>query len=294
MTFGLKNWEFVRDLSGLTGQIAASILKGPQPQVFCHYTSKESAEKIMATRTLWATCLTEQSDKTELCHGITLVEEVVMKLLNKERSVFVQDVLSGLCDYMRSRRFMLFITCFCEDEASSFHLQRYGSVRFRFNRQSSGPLPLVPKHSKFDRRFNPVNYCENDQRQAIEGFLRGASILLVKHSVGSEEHDPRGWMASTPRRDIGQCLLTIIASFKRHEFRDDREWRLILSPALSLSTTAPSLIDEDFNVSIKNQPKRHVPLVREAPFPPQEGSIWPPASGTLSPYDDVVHLTDPI
>jgi len=121
MFFGFRNLEFVEDISHLTRQIAASTFKGPGPQILCHYTREESSKKIIATRTLWATCLTEQSDKTELRHGIALVEDVVMKLLDKERNPFVQDVLSGLADYMRSRRSMLFITCFCGGAASPFH-----------------------------------------------------------------------------------------------------------------------------------------------------------------------------
>lgn len=290
MNFGFRNLEFVRDISDLTRQIAESTFEGPGPQILWHYTSEESSKKIVATRTLWATCLTEQSDKTELRHGITLVEETAMKLLDHERNPFVQNVLAGLADYMRSRRSMLFITCFCGGDASPFHIENYGSVGFRFTRPSGGPPPLVPSDLGVERWFSPVIYGENDQRRAIRKFLVAASALLSKHSVGSAERDHTGWMASTPQRDLGQCLLTIVASFKRRKFRRDREWRLIFSPALSLSNSAPNLIDERFNALIESQPKRHISLRREVPFPPRDGSIWPPAHDMLKPYDDVVHL----
>jgi len=247
----------------------------------------------MATRTLWATCLTEQSDKTELRNGIALVENVAMKLLDKERNPFVQDVLSGLADYMRSRRSMLFITCFCGGDASPFHVEKYGSVCFRFTRPSGGPPPLTLNSSGGDRWFSPVIYDENDQRRAVRMFLEKASMLLLKHSSGSAEWGRPEWMASTPQRDLGQCLLTIVASFKRKKFRRDREWRLIFSPTLSLSNSAPDLIDESFNSLIKSQPRRHVSLRREAEFPPRNGEIWPPAYDYLEPYDDVVHLNAP-
>lgn len=293
MSFSFRNLEFVRDISSLTREIAASTFQGTEPRILCHYTREESSKKIVASRTLWATCLTEQSDKTELRHGIALVEEVAMKLLDKERNPFVQSVLSGLADYMRSRRPMLFITCFCGGDASPFHIEEYGSVCFRFTRPSGGPPPLTLNGSGAERWFSPVIYGENEQRRAIRKFLVAASALLLKHSVGSPEWDRANWMASTPQRDLGQCLLTIVASFKRSKFRRDREWRLIFSPALSLSNTAPSLIDEQFSALIKSQPKRHISLRRETPFPPQEGSLWPPVHDTLKPYDDVVHLTAP-
>jgi hypothetical protein len=293
MNFGFRNLEFVRDLSNLTREIAASSFKGPGPRILCHYTLEEYSKKIVATRTLWATCLTEQRDKTELRHGIAMVEEVAMKLLDKERNPFVQTVLSGLTDYMRSRRSMLFITCFCGGDASPFHIKKYGSVCFRFTQPSGGPPPLTLSGLGAERWFSPVIYGEYEQRRAIRKFLVSASALLLKHSVGSAEWENANWMASTPQRDLGQCLLTIVASFKRGKFRRDREWRLIFCPVLSLSNSAPSLIDEQFSVLIESEPKRHISLRREAPFSPKEGVLWPPAHDTLKPYDDVVHLTAP-
>jgi len=293
MFVGFRNLEFVQDISNLMREIAASTLMGPGPKILCHYTRQESAEKIIATRTLWATCLTEQSDKTELRHGIALVEDVAMKLLDKERNPFVQDVLSGLADYMRSRRSMLFITCFCGGVASPFHVEKYGAVCFRFTRPCGAPPPLTLNGSGGERWFSPVIYGENDQRRAVRNFLEAASMLLLKHSSGSAEWGRTEWIASTARRDLGLCLLTIVASFKRKKFRRDREWRLIFSPTLSLSNSAPDLIDERFNSLIENQPRRHLSLRRETKFPPRDGEIWPPAVDNLEPYDDVVHLAIP-
>src|SRR5580700_1687907 len=131
MDFGFRNMEFVQDISNLTREVSASTFRGPGPRILCHYTQEESSKKIIASRTLWATCLTGQSDATELRHGIALVEDVAMELLDKESNLFVQEVLSGLADFMRSRRSMLFITCFCGGSTSSFHIEEYGSVCFR-------------------------------------------------------------------------------------------------------------------------------------------------------------------
>lgn len=293
MDFCFWNSEFVEDISYLTREIAASAFKGPTPQMLCHYTREESSKKIMATRTLWATCLTEQSDTAELRHGIALVEDVAMKLLDTERSPFVQDVLSGLADYMRSRRSMLFITCFCGGNPSPFHVEKYGPVCFRFTLPCGGPPPLTVNGSDAYRWFGHVIYGENDQRQVVRKFLQAASVLLLKHSSGSAEAGRVERMASTARRDLGQCLLTIVASFKRKKFRRDREWRLIVSPKLSLSHSAPDLVDERFSSLIESRPRRHVCLRREEKFPPRDGEIWPSPFGNLEPYDDVVHLATP-
>jgi hypothetical protein len=292
MTFSFRNLEFDQDISNLTREIAVSTFKGPGPMILCHYTREESSKKIITTRTLWATCLTEQSDKTELRHGIALVEDVAMKLLDREHNPFIQEVLSGLADYMRTRRSMLFITCFCGVDASPYHMEKYGPVCFRFTRPCGGPPPLTLNGLGCDRWFSPVIYGEYDQRRAVKSFLEAASTLLLKHSSGSCERGIAKWMASTPQRDLGQCLLTIVASFKRKKYRRDREWRLIFSPTLSLSNSAPDLIDERFSSLIENQPIRHVSSRREAEFPPRDGEFWPPAQD-LKPYDDVARQATP-
>ncbi len=285
--------EFVQDISSLTREFAASTFRGPSPRILCHYTREESSKKIIATRTLWATCLTEQSDTTELRHGIALVEDAAMELLDQQSNLFVQDVLSGLADFMRSRRSMLFITCFCGGAASPFHTETYGSVCFRFTQPRGGPPPLTLKGMGGERWFSPVIYGERDQRRAVKQYLSAASKLLVKHSTGSFQRGRVDWMASTPRRDLGLCLLTIVASFKRNKFYRDREWRLIFSPRLSLSTSAPNLIDETFSALVESQPRRHVSLRREVAFPPRDGELWPPLFDESTPYDDVISLSPP-
>jgi hypothetical protein len=293
MDFGFRNMEFVQDLSYLTREVAASTFRGPGPRMLCHYTRKESSKKIIATRTLWATCLTEQSDTTELLHGIALVEGVAMELLDKQSNPFVQEVLSGLADFMRSRRSMLFVTCFCGGAASPFHTETYGSVCFRFTQPHGGPPPLTLKRMGGERWFSPVIYGEKDQRRAIKHYLSAASNLLIKHLTGSFQRGRVEWMASTPRRDLGLCLLTIVAAFKRKKFYRDREWRLIFSPPLSLSNSAPNLIDETFSALVESQPRRHVSLRREVAFPPRDGEVWPPLFGDMTPYDDVLYLSPP-
>ena len=118
-------------------------------------------------------------------------------------------------------------------------------------------------------------------------------MLLRKHSNGSPDWGRPEWAALTPQRDLGQCLLTIVASFKRRKFRRDREWRLIFSPTISLSYSDPNIIDARFNSLIESEPVRHVSLQRENEFPPKNGTIWPFSYEKLEPYDDIVHLNAP-
>src|SRR5580698_9205372 len=173
MDFGFRNMEFVQDISSLTREAAASTFRGPGPRILCHYTRDESSKKIIATRTLWATCLTEQSDTTELRHGIALVEDIAMELLDKQSNPFVQEVLSGLVDFMRTRRSMLFITCFCGGGASPFHTETYGSVCFRFSlRTTRLSVCCRPEITSFlgqrDRTCRRISCLIGDDVRVIE------------------------------------------------------------------------------------------------------------------------------
>jgi hypothetical protein len=289
--FGFRNAEFIDDLGPLTKRVAGTIFSVPVPKNLYHYTKSDTAEKIVATKQIWATCLTEQADLTELNHGIALVERVAMELMDLESNGFVRRLLSNLPELMRARRSMIFITCFCGTSSSNFHLNEYGAVclRFEFPKPSTARF-LDCNNLSGDSWLTPVIYKESDQIKAIRLFLEEASKLLKKHSQGDWADDRGGWIASGPMRDVAQCLLTIVSGFKREIFSKDCEWRLLVSPKLALTSSAPQMIDDAFSTSIFEQPKRHVCLRRYLPFVVDEGTVWPPDERTSGyPFDELTY-----
>jgi hypothetical protein len=95
-------------LSPLTERVARSAFKRPAPKALYHYKSQELAEKIIASKTMWATCVTAQHDLTELTHGIAVAERVAMELIDREPNLFVRRVLACIPEFMRTRREMIF------------------------------------------------------------------------------------------------------------------------------------------------------------------------------------------
>jgi hypothetical protein len=67
-------------------------------------------------------------------------------------------------------------------------------------------------------------------------------------------------MLDSCARNVAQLLLGIAAGFKHDSFRDEKEWRIVCSPRLATNSSAPTWIDENFNVNVKANKKRHVLL----------------------------------
>lgn len=286
MAFQFRIAPFIADLGALTQRVGRSTFRTGRPKALYHYTTASSAKKIISTRELWATCVSVQEDLTELSHGIALVERVAMELIDYEPNSFVRGVFAKLPEFMRTRRDLVFITCFCGTNASNFHLDKYGSVCFKFDVPNQWSPILRCRDSQADSWYSPVIYGERDQLKAIKFFLTQLRLLIIQHTDGYPEH--RG-IASGAVRDIGKCLLTLVACFKREKHRPDQEWRLLLTPNLALSNTAPDMIDDAFRVCIVDVPKRHVCLRRKEIPPFQDGSFWPPTQIQLPyPFDEIV------
>lgn len=299
MSFGLHNAALIAQLGPLTQHAGRSALSRPNPEALFHYTSESTAEKIIRSREIWATCLTEQSDVTELRCGIALAEQVAMELIDREPNPFVARVLSQLGDFVRSRREQVFITCFCASRHSKFHSERYGPVCFRFDVPSGWNPQFACRDQSAEVWYSPVVYKEKQQRKVLEIFLRGVSELLPRCANGLHGDGPRHGMAQFATRDIGQCLLTIVACFKREVWKNEEEWRLIVTPKLALGSSAPRSFDETFSAFVLDSPKRHVSLHRK-----QEsfdlsslanGAVFPPPlTVTEPPYDEVIRAKSPI
>jgi hypothetical protein len=289
MSFHFQNAQFVADLGPLTQRVARSAFSGVAPAALYHYTSPHSGKKIVETKEIWATCVNAQEDLTELMHGIDLTERLAMELMDREPNLFVRKVLAKLPEFMRTRREMVFVTCFCGVAASEFHAKKYGSVCFKFDIPRGWKPALECTDLRADSWYSPVIYGEPEQVNALKAFLTDVSRLLAAHSSGHPEEDRVGWLQNGPIRDIGQCLLTIISCFKREIYSLDQEWRLVFTPNLALSYSAPQMLDDTFNTCVVNDPKRHICLRRKFVFNLRDGGIWPPPEHERGfPFDSIV------
>jgi hypothetical protein len=289
MSFSFVNASFIDELGSLTGQVARSAFRLRAPKALYHYKSPELVQKIIESKNMWATCVIDQEDLTELTHGIAVVERLAIALIDRESNLFVRRVLAALPQFMRSRREMIFITCFCGVKKSDYHLAKYGTVCFKFDIPENWIPTLECQSNDAEIWYSPVIYGERDQGRAVSQFLNGITRLLKRYANGQPEHDRGGQIGFTVIRDIGLCLLTLISCFKREMYKPDEEWRLVVMPKLALSYTAPQMIDDAFATLVIKEPKRHICLRRKIPLNFTSNVLWPPPESARGvPFDQII------
>lgn len=285
MSLSFSNIAFIDQLSSMTRRVMSETFSGQAPKSLYHYTKPEHAQKIIASRELWATCLTAQKDLTELTNGINLVERIAVQMLDDEKNLFFRRVLAGLPDFMRMRKQWIFIACFCGIERSNVHMNTYGTSCFRFD-IPRGLKPQLECHDcKANAWYSPVIYGEREQLKSTRGFLEALKPIVLRNLQGTPEDDRAGWLHKPVVRDAANCLLLLTACFKRKIYQQDREWRLLFMPNLALGSSAPSMSDEAFAVAIKLEPIRHIALRRK---PPNGGPFGTPILRQALPFDEII------
>jgi hypothetical protein len=70
-------------------------------------------------------------------------------------------------------------------------------------------------------------------------------------------------MAQFCARNASQLLMDLVASFKERRFRQEKEWRIVCRPNLSLNTSAPGFERDNFKHLVKGDYKRYVVSFRQ-------------------------------
>lgn len=236
---------FISSLQSRLNTRADELPLGPIPEVLAHYTSCQAVKSIADKRSLWATCLADQSDTTELQDSILTLQECASHAA-ASASEIGRQVLEQLPDALRDRRPWLFITCFCADSASRFHLEKYGHYRLDVRVSSARGLNLRPSMFEADCWIRRCIYDQDLFSKFGAEAIQDVVSALQQYSDG-ELSGP--WASSIARRiaeDVAEVLLTVAASVKNPSFRSDQELRFICSPPAGLAKGARATLDRDF------------------------------------------------
>jgi hypothetical protein len=260
MSFRIHHLGLIEELGMSIRQIGKSIYDGQAPSALHHYTSLPTVESIINTRSVWATCLADQADQAELTHGIDWVQEAVGKLLRKGGPDFPALVLQQLKESMIERRQWTFIVCFCGDGNSDFHWDKYGQYCLTFPIPRDWRPTLRCSDPRAENWYQRVIYDHAVQRKTMLKSVQAVSDCIARHSAGTPEGPWIKWMAKDCARNAAQLLLSIAVGFKHKKYAKEKEWRLVYYPNLALNNSAPNIADENFKVSIKESPRRHLAL----------------------------------
>jgi hypothetical protein len=250
----------VEDLASSVRDIAGSTTQGRVPTVLHHYTSLNCVEKIVNTRSLWATCAADQKDQSELTHGIEFVQAAAIELSRRGVPDFTARVLELLSTSMLARREWTFITCFCGDGRSEYHWETYGQYCLSFPLPPDGRPVLRCSDFGAECWYQQVIYDHASQRRAMTKGVQAIADSIARNTAGVPEGPWTEWLAKYCARNAAQLLLSIAVAFKKANYSREKEWRLVCCPNLALNSSAPDIADHNFAVCIKADPRRHVAL----------------------------------
>ncbi len=267
MGIRIDNWALVQAVEQVIEDTADALFPLRTPKLVYYYTRFETAQSIIRSRSIWATCLANQkNDETELQDAIRIVTDEAERLISAGISPFSEAIFEKIGAVMESRRKWNFIACFSEDKNSPHHWTTYGEYRFDISAISLRNAKFECGAFRSQQWFQPVIYDRQMQKRVIRECFDRILNLQARH-ISGEFGGP--WMTSlagSAARDIAQLLLRIAVSFKNQRFENDREWRLIFCPHLAVANSAPTMFDEQFEGSIKANKVRHVEVQSARPI----------------------------
>jgi len=261
MGFSVSNLSLSLAISESLRGIQHELFDGPVPQFLHHYTKSSSVvQSIVRNRSLWATCIADQSDQTEISHASEMVARLGVQLHGAQISEFTLSVFKRLPFFMEERKQWIFITCFCDDHDSDLHWREYGDYRLTFPSPwgDAPSLGLLDPHAEC--WYQRVIYDEQKQVDAMERALQAISRAISHNTSGRNEGPWAQAMIDSCARNTAQLILGIAVGFKRSSFHGEREWRIVCAPRLRSNSSAPKWVDENFAVNIKGSPRRHLLL----------------------------------
>jgi hypothetical protein len=259
MSFHVQQAALINDVAQAYKQIGSELYSGPAPESLHHYTHGERVCQIADSRSVWATCIADQKDQSEVSHAIELMRKLVEQEIKEGVSHFTREVLQRLAFYMEERRKWVFIACFCGNQQSDYLWKNYGEYCLTFPAPWMGSPSLTCLDVRADCWYCPVVYEQNSQEHAFRLAIR-ALTSSIKQFTSGDEIDPGSWIAQSCAKNIAQLLLGLSLGFKKEEFRDEEEWRIICCPRLAANNSAPAIADENFQPHIKENINRHILL----------------------------------
>jgi hypothetical protein len=260
MSLHVWNLGLALEISDAVREIGVKLFSGPGPEVLHHYTSATTVEAIVQSRSMWATCIDDQADKTEISHASELVTQLAGATLSSRTSDFTADVMNRLPFFMEERKRWIYIACFCDDGNSGLHWREYGRYCLTFPAPWAGVPSLALSDNQAECWYQRVIYDEGLQKNAMKSALKSIVTAISRNTAGQNRGPWAQAMVDGCARNSAQLLLSLAVGFKRKSFKGEREWRIVCAPRLGTNSSAPASIDENFSVNVRQLPRRHLLL----------------------------------
>jgi hypothetical protein len=215
---------------GALTRLLGDTMGGPVPPILSHVTgSVDTLESILTSRSIWASRSTKvRGDVEELLAGEELAQQVVRKMLNKERRPVARTVLAEFSSAFSAERLSekvpVFLSCFTP-RIDGIHWDRYGAgdgVAITFT-----IMPSRQPDPEMELALVSVVYDEEVMGERLRAALaRGLDLAEVAQCGHS-----RGWAEQTLRPLFFRIAGAVAVQTKRRKWMDENEWRLVAIPA---------------------------------------------------------------
>lgn len=189
-----------------------------------HYTNLEGLRGIIAGNDLWLTHAQYCNDEQELTHGLQLTRSVIQEqalAADPKRRGYLDELLTLLSD---PKLDPVYICCFCEKDDLLSQWRAYGadstgvSLEFEpagFSYITGPDCPATMGLTRFWKVFYPL---ETQQK-----IIRSAVNYYPQIDPAAVPSDWARWTA--------EAIRFFIPTFKNKDFEEEKEWRLIFTPA---------------------------------------------------------------
>ena len=241
---------------------------------FVHYTSAESAMKILSSKQFWLRSAKSMNDFMEVEHGFDYLLNFFQMEDNKNRKLFydvIDDLFPGAAEqaiklfdqWLPTVRYSTYLACFSEHDDDEDVFGRLSMWR-AYGRSSVG-VAIVLNNAPFfldaegpNIFASPVSYLSEEKFHA--------SLHTIINSMSLEKE----FLKTIPREKIVGIIFSMLlfasVCSKHPGFREEREWRVIAVPKIFPSKVLESGVE---TISGVPQPVYKVPLRDN----PQEGLV---------------------
>jgi hypothetical protein len=216
---------------------------------FVHYTSAENALKIIKTKSVWMRNTTCMTDYREVHHGFDALRryfadepkrQAFISALNESHAGIAEEAIASFDQAWQNTHLQTYITSISEhDDREDVH-GRLSMWRAFGNSMARVAIVLkldlgVGKNASLGAELSPVGYFTDEELvQEFNSLI--ANVRANKQFLGGVDRD---WLL----RSVLAMLTSVVVCLKHEGFAEEREWRVIHSPARHSSQYIQSAIE---------------------------------------------------
>ncbi len=245
------------------------------PHHLYHYTNEEGVRGILSSHRIWAFSADSQKDKEEISHGCALLADLIDKKTKlRPVSAFTGQILSQLRSLPKERSHNIFLASFCEKDDDRKLFNEFGPFSLHFEiKPPTRPFISAPHGLATGQGFKtellPAIYDRTEQIDWLNSLL-DSLIETLKDPSLIQQSGASPWTAALARFvavTISDQVLSLIARFKKEEFRKEAEWRIVARPDHTHFSSDVEETDRNCQCYIKTTARRYVELSATEPQP---------------------------